>query len=141
MKHGTRQVVKHTRGVSSTSLEVRKIVVWPAAFLVTALGFHFQVKKINKNADETAAAAMRSAEERHVLAMGLRSFQTLGLMLEKKAEPSCRISSSVSLCWELEEPKGPKGSEERYAPAMRSAQEDHEERLRTDLEERLFKKL
>jgi len=27
----------------------------------------------------------------------------------KKAEPSCRMSSSVRLCWELEEPKGPKG--------------------------------
>ena len=25
------------------------------------------------------------------------------------AEPSCRISSSARLCWELEEPKGPKG--------------------------------
>jgi len=40
-----------------------------------------------------------------------RSFRTLGLMLEKKAEPSCRISPSVRQCWELEEPKGPKGGE------------------------------
>ena len=30
-------------------------------------------------------------------------------MLKKKAKPSCRISSSVRLCWELEEPKGPNG--------------------------------
>ena len=33
----------------------------------------------------------------------------LGFDSFKKAEPSCKISSSVRLCWELEEPKGPNG--------------------------------
>ena len=29
--------------------------------------------------------------------------------------PKCRISSSVRLCWELEEPKGPKKNPEGWA--------------------------
>ena len=76
-------MVKHTRGFSSTSLEVREIVVWPAAFLVTALGFHLQVKKINNNAEETAAAAMLSAEETAAAAM--RSVLAMGLSEERYA--------------------------------------------------------
>jgi len=40
----------------------------------------------------------------------------------KEEEPSCRISSSVRLCWELEEPKGPKGPE-AGSSWTRSAQE------------------
>ena len=38
----------------------------------------------------------------------------------KKAEPFCRISSSVRLCWELEEPKGPKGSSTASPAAWRA---------------------
>ena len=34
----------------------------------------------------------------------------------KKTEPSCRISSSVHLCWELEEPKGTKGFSAEQVP-------------------------
>jgi hypothetical protein len=42
-----------------------------------------------------------------------RSFCTGGAdVIRKEAWPSCRISSGVRLCWELEEPKGPKGGVE-----------------------------
>ena len=34
----------------------------------------------------------------------------LGFDALKKAEPTRRISFSVRLCWELEEPKGPRGA-------------------------------
>ena len=55
----------------------------------------------------TPAASSSAAPNR-----GTPSAEGFGFDASKKAEPSCRISSSVHLCWELEEPKGPKGGRE-----------------------------
>ena len=37
-------------------------------------------------------------------------------VIRKKAWPSYRTSSGALLCWELEEPKGPKGLERNVPP-------------------------
>ena len=47
---------------------------------------------------------MESASSKRYLLAALDGFDA-----EKKTEPSCRISSSSRLCWELDEPEGPHG--------------------------------